>query len=195
VSHPQELSEQELQRACDYILLRHDESPLARQLAYALKQRLTAPVPGEAEKAFTQWWGDKGFKLVRTSDNAFMPASSVAMTAWNAAIEWTRRTRQPDSMLSTRPCDAATNSNATPQPQLAIAEGYKQFALAVLMESREHLGSDIDGGWLQDKAEEFGLLKRVTVTEPCGEICSCAEYDDFPQECLQIAAAPSQESK
>ena len=59
------------------------------------------------------------------------------------------------------------------------------FGLAVLKETREGLG-DIDGGWLQDKAEECGLLVRVTVTEPCSdEHCRCAEYDDFPQECLR----------
>ncbi len=37
---------------------------------------------------------------------------------------------------------------------------------------------DIDGGELQDKAVELGLLKLEdpAPTEPCGEGCSCAEY-------------------
>jgi hypothetical protein len=47
-------------------------------------------------------------------------------------------------------------------------------------------GFDVDGGSAQDKAEELCLLIRVTATEACGENCRCAEYDDFPQECLRL---------
>ena len=65
--------------------------------------------------------------------------------------------------------------------KLAEAENFQRFAIAVLEESREEL-ADLDGGWLQDTAEEFGLLERITVTEPCGEMCRC---EDFPQECLR----------
>ena len=65
--------------------------------------------------------------------------------------------------------------------KLAEAENFQRFAIAVLEESREEL-TDINGGWLQDTAEEFGLLERITVTEPCGEMCRC---EDFPQECLR----------
>ena len=60
----------------------------------------------------------------------------------------------------------------------------EKFALAVLAESRDSLG-DLDGGWLQDKAEELGLLVRVPVTEPCGEACRC---EDFPSDCLRYSA-------
>ena len=59
----------------------------------------------------------------------------------------------------------------------------ERFALAVLEESRDEL-ADLDGGWLQDKAEELGLLVRVQVTEPCGEGCRC---EDFPQYCLRYS--------
>jgi hypothetical protein len=59
-----------------------------------------------------------------------------------------------------------------------------KFAILVLEESRDEL-TDLDGGWLQDTAEECGLLVRVEVTEPCGDVCQCAEYGDFPQECLR----------
>ena len=65
-------------------------------------------------------------------------------------------------------------------------EGIIKFALTVLEESRDNL-CDLDGGWLQDKAEQCGLLVRIEVTEPCGENCQCAEYDDFPQQCLCYA--------
>mgnify|MGYP001574533554 FL=1 len=60
----------------------------------------------------------------------------------------------------------------------------EQFGLACLIEMRDELG-DLEGGWLQDKAEALGLLVRVDVTEPCGSTCRCAEYGEFPQECLR----------
>ena len=65
----------------------------------------------------------------------------------------------------------------------------ERFALAVLKESRHDGGGDVEGGWLQDKAEELGLLVKVRVTEPCGENCWCASFDDFPQDCLRESDA------
>jgi len=59
------------------------------------------------------------------------------------------------------------------------------FALAVLEETREEL-ADLDGGWLQDKAEELGLLVRVEVVVPCGVTCRC---EDFPMDCLRYSPA------
>lgn len=35
-------------------------------------------------------------------------------------------------------------------------------------------GHDVDGGDLQEKLFEFGLLESVVVTEACGEGCFCA---------------------
>ena len=67
------------------------------------------------------------------------------------------------------------------------AEKLARFGALVLDEHRENIG-DIDGGWMQDKAEEMGLLERVEVQKACGDEntpCSCAEYGDFPQECLR----------
>lgn len=60
-----------------------------------------------------------------------------------------------------------------------------EFALWALGETRH--GGDLDGGSLQEKAEALGILGRVPVTEPCGEECNCAEYGDFPQDCLRYA--------
>jgi hypothetical protein len=62
----------------------------------------------------------------------------------------------------------------------------EQFGLACLEESREEFG-DLDGGWLQDKAEELGLLVRVEVAAPCSEICHCADIGDFPNACLRYS--------
>lgn len=54
---------------------------------------------------------------------------------------------------------------------------------------REHRSSftDLDGGSIQDKLEELGLLVRVEVTAPCGGNCTCEEYGEFPQVCLRLA--------
>ena len=43
----------------------------------------------------------------------------------------------------------------------------------------------IDGGDLQDIAIGCGLLKPTEMTEPCGEVCICAEVDDFPATCYR----------
>lgn len=61
-----------------------------------------------------------------------------------------------------------------------------KFGAKVLEESRDSL-ADLDGGWLQDQAQELGLLEAVNVNEPCGENCNCAEYGDFPQECIRYS--------
>lgn len=68
----------------------------------------------------------------------------------------------------------------------------ERFAIAVLAESREELG-DIDGGWLQDKAVELGVLVAVEVDGPCADQCRCEEYGDWPMNCYryspEVAAA------
>lgn len=61
----------------------------------------------------------------------------------------------------------------------------EKFGLVVLEESREDLG-DLDGGFLQDTAEELGLLVRTTVTEPCRASCRCVDYG-FPVDCLRYS--------
>lgn len=59
------------------------------------------------------------------------------------------------------------------------------FGILVFNAHREHLG-DLDGAWLQDAAEACGLLVWVTVPEPCGDSCRCAEYyDEAPYQCLR----------
>lgn len=64
-------------------------------------------------------------------------------------------------------------------------EALRLFAGRVLLNTRgENLGCDLDGGEVQEMAEECGLLHRVKVTEPCREEgCQCAEYNDWPVDC------------
>jgi hypothetical protein len=71
----------------------------------------------------------------------------------------------------------------SPPPGTAL-QALAKFGAAVIEEARGELG-DLDGGWLQDKAVECGVLEPVTALAPCGDECRCAEYDDFPQECFQ----------
>ena len=61
------------------------------------------------------------------------------------------------------------------------------FARWAIDASREYGGCDIDGGSIEDKMEELGLLERIEVQEPCGEGCLCVEYyGEFPAECLRL---------
>lgn len=68
-------------------------------------------------------------------------------------------------------------------------EAFEAFGRWCMEQLRdEALGCDIDGGDAQEKLKELGLLVEVEVTEPCGDGCHCAEWDDFPQTCLRPAA-------
>ena len=81
--------------------------------------------------------------------------------------------------------------------ELAALRAHDGVALAqlgrwCLTESRGNDCSDIDGGSLQEKAIELGLLAYVTVTEPCGEDCVCTDYyagDEWPHDCLRETSA------
>lgn len=69
-----------------------------------------------------------------------------------------------------------------------IDEQLLAFARWVIAEHREELG-DLDGGSIQDKLIELGLLVGVEVTEPCGELCRCVEYfGEFPATCYRLDA-------
>ena len=64
----------------------------------------------------------------------------------------------------------------------------EKFGRWCLLEMRQDGGDDIDGGTAQDEAVRLGLLGYVTVAEPCGENCFCAEYygsDEWPIRCLR----------
>lgn len=46
----------------------------------------------------------------------------------------------------------------------------------------------LDGGDLQDRAVEAGILAPVTAAARCGENCACSEYGaDFPATCYRFA--------
>ena len=75
--------------------------------------------------------------------------------------------------------------------RLEAALPLARYGLAIIEAHREDCG-DISGDTLQDEAERCGLLTHVTVTEPCGDECRCAEYyagDEWPVECLRYSPA------
>ena len=48
--------------------------------------------------------------------------------------------------------------------------------------------NSIDGADLQDLAEAKGLIQLREISEPCCEICACAEIyseDEFPVQCYR----------
>jgi hypothetical protein len=62
-----------------------------------------------------------------------------------------------------------------------------EFGVWCVHVCRDNPGDNIDGGDAEDKMLELGILHKVLVTESCGEGCWCADWDDFPQECLRLA--------
>lgn len=58
------------------------------------------------------------------------------------------------------------------------------FGAWALREARADLG-DLNGGEMQDKAVDLGVLVPIEAQEPCGDGCRCQEYDDFPQTCYR----------
>ena len=85
------------------------------------------------------------------------------------------------------PTHAASFATTLGRMMAAGQEPLLRFAGKVIDASRE--GAEPDGGDIQDWAVEAGLLVPTPVTESCGEGCSCAEWDDFPQTCYKDSAA------
>ena len=94
------------------------------------------------------------------------------------------------AMLEYESSRATQNADAPAQGAPTAEQSLIKFAIVCLEAHREHGGNDLDGGFLQDAAEECGVLKEVQVSEPCDPNgCYCAEYygDDFPNTCLRYA--------
>ena len=69
------------------------------------------------------------------------------------------------------------------------AERLLRFAGRILTVTRkEYGGGDVDGSDVQEWLLADGLLETRMVTEPCGESCVCAEWDEFPQDCHFLTA-------
>jgi hypothetical protein len=60
-----------------------------------------------------------------------------------------------------------------------------EFGKWCAISCREDGGGDLDGGYLEDKMKELGIVHSVEVLESCGEDCWCAEWGAFPQTCLR----------
>lgn len=79
----------------------------------------------------------------------------------------------------------------------ARVEPLRKFAKWLCDEARN--GMSFDGGWLQARAEEMGMLVATYHEKPCDEGCYCAaEYGsaEFPLTCYKdgpLLAAPTTE--
>jgi hypothetical protein len=69
-------------------------------------------------------------------------------------------------------------------------ERLRKFAGNVLEKSREEF-LDLSCGDIEDWAKQCGLLEQVEMTAACGDDCQCAEWADFPLECLRPTALGS----
>lgn len=65
----------------------------------------------------------------------------------------------------------------------ADRDNLRAFAVDIMGDWPE--GGNLDGGDIQDIASEHGLLIETTVTESCGEGCTCQHYTSFPTTCFR----------
>lgn len=69
-------------------------------------------------------------------------------------------------------------------------ERLRLFTGNVLERAREEF-LELSCADIEDWAKQFGLLEQVTMTAACCDNCSCAEWADFPLECLRPTALGS----
>ena len=87
-------------------------------------------------------------------------------------------------------CDEVARGIAQSAPKFATMDEARCYAEGCLRAFAQEIFKDwpdygpIEGWDLEAMALKHGLLTPVTVTEPCGENCACAEYGDgFPTTC------------
>ena len=88
-------------------------------------------------------------------------------------------------------CHVAADEIERLEKQVAQLRPLAEYGMAFIEVHREDCG-DLDGAWLEDTAQQYGLLHTVIVSEPCGEECRCVEYwlpDQWPVECLRYSPA------
>jgi hypothetical protein len=95
----------------------------------------------------------------------------------------------PASALESALCGAVWRAKRWKESQPALAPGLVGAVKLVAAIFEDDRG-DIDGGWLQGKATDLGVLVPVEVSGPCVDpelgACACAEYGDFPTTCYRI---------
>ncbi len=109
--------------------------------------------------------------------------------AWYCGIhnpEMIKAREEKRNARSQEKCNAYMERLRKNERARKIDYSLSEFARWVIHAHRSESG-DVDGASIQDKLIELGLLREVTVTEPCGENCRCAEYwDEFPNQCLRL---------
>lgn len=101
------------------------------------------------------------------------------------------RLRDTNIIPTVSECGAAADALEAQSARIAALEAQisaqgaiAKFAGMVLKEHRnDGYPGDVDGAFLQETALECRLIEERTVSEPCGEMCTCAEVADFPTQC------------
>jgi hypothetical protein len=133
-------------------------------------------------------------RFAGTSEMAYhMLVAAEALDKAEADIQKLSAERDEVASWARRCAELVTTLRRERDAAEAIAAAARPLAtlgLACLDEARQELG-DLDGGWLEDKATELGVLTAHEVTEPCRpdhEGCRCAEYG-FPCICYRDSEA------
>lgn len=134
---------------------------------------------------------EEAAKAIEPANHPLLIAAAQAIRALKTAAPAASQIADPQSSPETdtaathrnKPAESATRCvSETPLSPL------ERLAIEVLDASRENM-TDVDGGWLQDKATDLGILVETRVTEACNEeFCACAEYG-FPSECYRYTDA------
>ncbi len=120
---------------------------------------------------------DESDWITNTEPHGAEPADSLA-----DALQKMQRAAENDGRREAESQVASLSATVERLTRLAT------FGAKCLTESRREL-SDLDGAWLEARAEECGVLVAHAVTEPCEKaigVCRCEEFG-FPVTCYRYA--------
>lgn len=162
---------------CDRIVWRgcYYHLPVASQAAPVTVPNLDLlkRVTDVAAMLYSAW--ENGLPCYEDPDDCTGYLGNAFMLDDGADDHCVRIINEAEAALATAPAPSADAQNAN----------WRTFGAKVLQSAREHM-SDVDGGDIQDWAEEAGLLVKHCVYESCGEHCIYAEVG-FPSECYRYS--------
>lgn len=115
------------------------------------------------------------------------PADMDATTCRALAEEGLAHFDQAEDLGDRRYVEAIRQSirSAADTPEHRALVNFARWVIT----SSSFAGSDLCGGQVQEVAHKLGLLEEISVSEPCGESCGCAEVGDWPATCYRFAPA------
>lgn len=149
-------------RAMEQRMHRYNEedSDLHREI-YGMQARHQAALRSEEERGYARGLEDGRLDATKGTGEAMVPPEIGAL----AAVP-----KHPDTRAKT--ADIALDN-------------IKRFAGLVLKDHRnDGYPGDLDGGMIQNYAQQCGLLEERQMAEPCSDSCTCVEVADFPTSCF-----------